>query len=488
MTGPGSSPTPVTDTALPPLRWRAVLGTIAAAAVTVLDLALTSTALGSIQEGVGASLDKGALVISASATAELVTLALSAYLTRVFRPRTYLILLVSLFAAGSLLTANAWSLESLLVARVIQGAASGAIMPFAYYAIVVMLPRREHPKAISVFSLTVTAAYVLGPILSITLAGWLTWRALYYVAVPAGLIALAIALPGLRQMPKADATLGRRVSLISIAAAVVGLFFTQYTLDTGGERGWFGSPLVWLTAAVAVGMLSLFVVNELRTRQPLVDLRLLAQSPFLLSCLFNVVAGAAVYSSYFLIPYALTTLGYSVGEIGTVSLYGALVQLVIALFLPVVLRSIDVYLVSLVGAGVFAVSALVPLLAGPAPGQVEVVGSLMARSVGAGLLLASLGLMVTRTLSSEQAPSGSLLFNMSRSLGGSLGTAACAAFLVLRETHHDVASGAALGDRTGRTSALHDMFAVALVILVLLAVAFLVGYGVRRLGVGSRVR
>lgn len=463
---------------------RAVLGCILAAAVTVLDLALTSTALGSMLQSVGAPLDEGALVISASASAELVTLALSAYATRIVPPRRYLTLLVLLFAAGSLLTAGAWSLESLLMARVLQGAASGAIMPFAYYAIVVMLPRREHPAAISVFSTAVTATYVLGPLLSITLAEWLTWRALYWVALPAGLVALALALPGLRDVPEADRERGRRVSAVSIGGVVVGLFLLQYTLDTGGERGWFGSIWVWLTAVAAVASLGLFVRNELRTRSPLVDLRLLRPSAFSLSCGYNVVAGAAVYSSYFLIPFTLTGLGFSVAEIGAVSVYGAAVQLVVSLFLPVLLRRVDAHLVSLLGAVVLAAGALVPLCAGPDPGRAEIIGALVARSVGAGLLLASLGLMVTRTLAPEQAPSGSLLFNMARSLGGAVGTSLCVAFLLLREAVHVDAPG----DRSARAMALQDVFAVAVVALALLALVFLVAYVRQERGARVRAR
>jgi len=180
----------------PSLRWRAVLGAVIAAAMTVMDLIMTSTALGSIQETLHASLAKGALVISVYATAELVTLSLSAYLTRLFRPETYLVLLVCCFVGGSLLSANAWSFESLLVARVVQGAASGAIMPFAYYLVVVLMRGREQPKAIAVFSLTVASTGVLGPVLCITLVGWFGWRALYYVSVPEGLLVVALAWPG----------------------------------------------------------------------------------------------------------------------------------------------------------------------------------------------------------------------------------------------------------------------------------------------------
>lgn len=453
-----------------------MLGCIIAAAMTVLDLSMTSTALGGIQETLNEPLAKGALVISAYATAELVTLSLSAFLTRLFKPRTYLVALVCVFVVGSLLSANAWSFESLLVARVVQGAASGAIMPLAYYAIVVLLPGEEHPKAISTFSIMVTGSYVLAPILCITLAEWLSWRALYCVSVPLGVFALWLALPGLNRMRMDPSPLGRKVNVVSVAAAVAGLFCAQYVLDAGQGLGWFSSAIVTLTVAGALVSFVLFVVTELRTRHPLVDLRLLKQRPFMLSCVFNVVAGTAVYSAFILIPFYLTTQGFSVGEIGTVSLYGGTVQLVIALGLPILLRRVDTYLVSFTGAVVFALAALLPFLAGSSPPYAVIVLALMARSVGAGLLLAALGLMATRALSARQASSGSLLFNMARSLGGSIGAACCAAFLVIREVHHvSVGAGTA-----SRTMALHDVFKVALAILLILAVAFVIGYVLRR--------
>ncbi|MDQ0993866.1 MFS transporter [Streptomyces sp. V3I7] len=459
-------------------RWRGVLGCIVAAAMTVLDLSMTSTALGGIQETLHASLAKGALVISAYATAELITLSLSAFLTRVFSPRTYLTLLVCVFVGGALLAASAWNFESLLLARVIQGSASGAIMPFAYYSIVVLLPGKEHPKAISTFSIMVTGSYVLAPILCITLAEWASWRALYCVAAPLGVFALWLALPGLREMRQDESPLGRRANLVSIGAAVVGLFCAQYALDSGQSRGWFASGVVTLMVVTAVVAAAGFVFTELRSRNPLVDLRLLRLRPFLASCVFNVVAGVAVYSAFVLIPFYLTSLGFSVGEIGTVSLYGGTVQLVIATGLPLLLRRVDAYLVSTIGAAVFALAALLPLLAGSEPPYAVIVLALMARSVGSGLLLAALGLIATRALRSAQASSGSLLFNMARSLGGSIGAACCAAFLAIREAYHVRAGD--VSAKAGRALALHDVFAVAFGILVLLAAAVLIGYAVRR--------
>ncbi|MFH8790246.1 MFS transporter [Streptomyces roseoverticillatus] len=464
-----------------PLAWRAVLGCIIAAAMTVLDLAMTSTVLGSIQETMGEPLAKGALVISAYATAELITLSLSAFLTRVFPARTYLVLLVCLFVAGALLSACAWSFESLLVARVVQGAASGAIMPFAYYAIVVLLPGDKHPKAISTFSILVTGSYVLAPVLCITLGEWISWRALYCVAAPVGALGLWLALPGLRHMRTDAAPLGRKVNVVGAGAAVAGLGCTQYALDTGQERGWFSSAVVTLAVGAAIVAAVLFVVTELRSRHPLVDLRLLRLRPFLAGCVFNVVGGVAVYSSYVLIPVYLTTLGFSAADIATVSLYGGTVQLAIALGLPLLLRRIDTYLVSCTGALMFATAALLPFLAGSSPPYVVIVIALMCRSVGSGLLLAALGLMATRALSAHQAASGSLLFNMARSLGGSVGAAGCAAFLTIREAYHAAATGSDRADDAGRSLALHDVFAVAFAILLLLALSLAAGYALRRI-------
>ncbi|MEV4505208.1 MFS transporter [Streptomyces klenkii] len=477
--GQGAGPAPVS-----PLAWRAVLGCIIAAAMTVLDLAMTSTVLGSIQESMDEPLAKGALVISAYATAELITLSLSAFLTRVFPARTYLVLLVCLFVGGALLSACAWSFESLLVARVVQGAASGAIMPFAYYAIVVLLPGDKHPKAISTFSILVTGSYVLAPVLCITLGEWAGWRALYCVAAPVGALGLWLALPGLRQMRTEASPLGRRVNAVGAGAAVVGLGCTQYALDTGQERGWFSSAVVTLTVGAAIVAAVLFVVTELRSRHPLVDLRLLRLRPFLAGCVFNVVGGVAVYSSYVLIPVYLTTLGFSAADIATVSLYGGTVQLAIALGLPLFLRRIDTYLVSCTGALLFATAALLPFLAGSSPPYVLIVIALMCRSVGSGLLLAALGLMATRALSASRAASGSLLFNMARSLGGSVGAAGCAAFLTIRQAYHAHAAGLPAADGAGRSVrslALHDVFAVAFAILLLLALSLVAGYALRRL-------
>lgn len=112
-----------------------------------------------------------------------------------------------------------------------------------------------------------------------------------------------------------------------------------------------------------------------------------------------------------------------------------------------------------------------------------IVLALMARSVGAGLLLAALGLMATRALGARQASSGSLLFNMARSLGGSVGAALCAAFLAIRQAHHTDATRTAA---EARMPALHDVLGVAFVILLLLALTLLAGHLLRRPGARGR--
>ena len=370
-----------------------------------------------------------------------------------------------------MISANAWNLPSLLVGRVIQGAASGAIMPFAYYLIVALMRKDEQPRAIAAFSFIVTASGVLGPVLSITIAQWISWRALFYAAVPIAVVALGLALPGLSRMPASTSPLGRRVSLLSVGAVVLSLFFMQVTFDGGGSRGWYGSPTIWLTTVVALAALAVFVGNELRSRHPLVDLRLLRKRPLLVSCALNVLAGAATYGAFFLIPFYLTAHGYSVGRIGEVTLYGGLVQLVLALKLPGVLRRFDPHVVAGAGAALFAGSGLLPLLAGTAPAAAAIIAAQMLRAVGAGVLLASLGLMMTRALLPAEASSGSLLFNLARSLGGSLGTALCSAFIVWRESHF-VAAG--LARQTARFDALHDTLLVAVSSLALLSVGLIV--------------
>ncbi len=464
------------------LRWRAVLGVIIAAAMTVMDLIMTSTALGDIQHDLGFSLPQTALVISASATTELVTLALSAYLTRIFPPRTYLLGLCATFVLGAMISANAWNMSILLVGRVVQGAASGAIMPFAYYLVVALMRKDEQPRAIAAFSFTVTASGVLGPILSITIAQWISWRALFYASVPVAVVALALALPGLGRMPVPKSLLGRRVSVLSVGAVALGLFFLQFTFDGGDSRGWYTSPTIWASTAIALVALGVFVGNELRGRHPLVDLRLLRNRPLLVSCVLNVLAGAATYGAYFLIPFYLTAHGYSVGRIGAVTLYGGLVQLVVALRLPSVLRRVNPMIVAGGGAALFAGSGLLPLLAGNSPAAALIIAAQMLRAVGAGVLLASLGLMMTRALTPADASSGSLLFNLARSLGGSVGTALCSAFIVWRESHF-VATG--VTRTVARFDALHDTLLVAVTALALLSAGLIVAQLRQRRARGS---
>jgi len=222
----------------------------------------------------------------------------------------------------------------------------------------------------------------------------------------------------------------------------IGLGALQTVLEEGNRHDWFGSNMITALSIVAGVALALFAVIELRSKRPLINLRLFAGRNFGLGNLAFFLLGGLLYGTIFIIPLYLTELqGYNATQIGVVVAWTGLPQLLIIPFIPRLLKTIDARALVALGFALFAVSCfmdtgLTPDVAGP-----ELLVPNIIRAVGQALILTPLLTVANSSIAAENASTASALVNMLRNLGGAIAIAGLQTFLTKREQFHSSVIG-----------------------------------------------
>jgi DHA2 family multidrug resistance protein len=238
---------------------------------------------------------------------------------------------IGFFTLSSLLCGIAPSLAFLLLFRILQGLGGGGLQPMAQAILADTFPPQQRGLAFALYGITAVVAPAVGPVLG----GWITynysWRWIFFINLPVGLLALFLVLRLIEDPPYLKATrhAGVRIDYIGVALLILGVGALQIMLDRGQQDDWFGSPFILTLAIMAgVGLISL-VVWEWFAAHPIIDVRLFTNFNFLGASVMMFFVGVAIFSSLVMIPQFLqTVLGYTAELAGLVLSIGAIVLLV----------------------------------------------------------------------------------------------------------------------------------------------------------------
>lgn len=434
----------VVEEKIPLKNWVAVLGAALGAFMAVLDIQIVNSSLQDIQGAIGATLDEGTWVATSYLVAEIITIPLTAYLSRVFSTRWYVVTNALLFVIFSMCCAFAWDLNSMIIFRALQGFTGGTLIPMSLTIILTSLPQSKRTIGMAIFAITATFAPSIGP----AIGGWLTdtfnWRFIFYLNLVPGLMLIGLMLYSL---PKEKLNLGllKQGDWLGILTMAVGLGCLEVVLEEGNRKDWFGSPLIVNLAIIAALSLTILIWHELRTKYPLLHLRLLANRNFGLGSVANVALGVGLYGSIYLLPTYLAQIQlYSPLQIGEVLVWLGLPQLLIIPFVPKLMQKFDSCVLLGIGLVVFAFSSYMSSsmthdTAGP-----QFIISNLVRAMGQPLIMVPLSTLTTGDIKAEDAAPASSLFNMMRNLGGSVGVAMVSTFVTQREQLHSNRIGEAI--------------------------------------------
>ena len=299
----------------------------------VLDTTVVNVSLEHIAGNLSATTDEATWVLTSYLVANAIILPMTGWLANHFGRKRILLLSVTGFTLASMACGVAPSLGSLIVFRVIQGACGGGLQPLSQAIMLEAFPPEKRGRAMAFWALGIVVAPMLGPVLG----GWITdsysWRWLFYINIPVGLAALAMCFLFIFDPPYIRRASGR-IDYWGIGLLAVGMGALQIFLDKGQEEDWFSSRFIQVLAVTAAVGLLLFIVNELRSPHPVVNLRVLKIRTYTTGVFLMTVLGFVLYGSTVLIPIWLQTLmDYSALQAGLAMLPRGLGSF---LFMPIV--------------------------------------------------------------------------------------------------------------------------------------------------------
>ncbi|MFT3768902.1 MAG: DHA2 family efflux MFS transporter permease subunit [Minicystis sp.] len=353
--------------------------------------------------------------------ANVVIIPMTGWLQRRFGYKRYFTASILLFTLASVLCGLAWSLPSLVAFRVLQGIGGGAIIPTAQSILFARYPREEHSMAGGLFGL----GAVTGPLLGPAVGGWLidvsNWHWIFLINLPVGILAAALAWrfieePGYQRPDE-------RIDAFGIGLLAVGMPALQYVLEEGNREGW-DSTHVRVIGAIAIIALVTFIVHELETESPVVDLRVFTNRSYTAGTGINFLLGIALFAgSYLFSLYCGAVMHYTALDIGKIFLVAGVVQIVMMPLLGKFSGGLDGR--PLVAFGI-ATACLSLWMNGHLTSQAgfwDLARPQMVRSFAMGFIFIPLSVIALSDLSPAQRGNATGLFNLTRELGGSIGTA-----------------------------------------------------------------
>ncbi|MDR3771823.1 MAG: DHA2 family efflux MFS transporter permease subunit, partial [Terracidiphilus sp.] len=299
--------------------WVIAITVTLATFMEALDSSIANVAMPHIGGSLSATRDESTWVLTSYLVANAVVLPISGWIAnRIGRKRFYMTC-VTLFTLASLLCGMAPTLGVLVVCRVLQGAAGGGLQPSEQSILADTFSPAKRSMAFAVYGMAVVLAPVLGP----TVGGWIvdnySWRWIFFINIPVGVLSLYLTNRVVEDPPYLAAIRKRRegVDYWGLGLLVLSIGALQFLLDKGQEDDWFSSRTITVCTVVAAVGLAIFVWRQLHVEHPILDLRLFAQRNVGTTMFVMFMVGVSLYSSTVLIPQFLQEImGYSAEQAG----------------------------------------------------------------------------------------------------------------------------------------------------------------------------
>jgi len=309
--------------------WLIAATVISATFMEVLDTSVANVSLPHIAGSLSAGVDESTWVLTSYLVSNAIVLPLTGWFSTLFGRKRFFLACVVIFTLSSFLCGMAPSLGALVFFRVIQGAGGGGMQPISQAILVDSFPRGKQGMAMAIYGMGVVVAPTLGP----TLGGWITdnysWRWIFLLNVPVGIISvlmISLLISDPAHLVRKTFKQGLRIDFLGLGLLSVGLGFLQVILDKGERDDWFGSTYITWATVVCVAALIALVIRELTAQDPVVDVHLFKDRNFAISTFMMYTLGVVLYGTTLLVPIWLQTLmGYTAMESGMVLLPGGLV-------------------------------------------------------------------------------------------------------------------------------------------------------------------
>jgi len=406
----------------------------------VLDTSIANVALPHISGNLSAGADESTWVLTSYLVSNAIVLPLSGWLSSLIGRKRFYMSCVALFTVSSFLCGLAPSLGVLVLFRIIQGIGGGGLQPSEQAILNDTFPLEKRGMAFAVYGLAVVVAPTIGP----WLGGWITdnfsWRWIFYINVPVGIISLlltSVLVSDPPYMKRASVKRGFRIDYIGIGLISLGLGSMQIILDKGQRDDWLSSNfIVCFFVLMIIGIVA-GIFWELREKEPVVDLRMLKDRNFALSTLAMFFLGFVLYSSTVLIPQLLQELlGYTAQLAGMALSPGGAVIMCMMPVVGFLVSKVDTRI--LITFGCIVSSTALFVMAGWNLGldYRHAVLARMLQSFGLAFLFIPINVSAFAYVPREKTNMGTGIINLARNIGASVGIATVTTLLQRRTQVH----------------------------------------------------
>lgn len=297
--------------------------------IEILDTTVNNVALRHIQGDMSAGIDESTWVITSYLVSNAIVIPMAGWLSRLFGRKNYLIFSISLFTFSSLLCGVAWSLTSLIFFRIFQGIGGGGLQPLSQSILLEIFPKEKYGTAMAIYGMGIIMAPILGPIMGGWIADNLSWRWIYYINLPVGMLSILLTYITIEDPPYLKRE-RLKIDYPGIIFLALGIGCLQIVLDKGQREDWFESSFIVILSIISLISLCLMLWWELKKAEhPVINLKLFKDRNFLFGNFVMFFTFINLFGSIILLPiYVQNLMGYTAFLAGLVLGPAGIIQLV----------------------------------------------------------------------------------------------------------------------------------------------------------------
>ncbi|SPF44307.1 Drug resistance transporter, EmrB/QacA subfamily [Syntrophobacter sp. SbD1] len=420
--------------------WLIAVAVMLSTFMEVLDTSVANVALPHIAGNLSSTTDEATWVLTSYLVSNAIVLPMTGWLGIRFGRKRFLITCITAFSLASALCGTAPTLGVLIVARILQGAAGGALQPISQAILMESFPPAKRGVAMAIFAMGVVVAPIIGP----TLGGWITddysWRWIFYINLPIGILAIYMCQLFIEDPPyliSARQSTTARIDYLGFSFMAIWLATLQVILDKGQQDDWFSAQWIRWAAAISFTSMVSFIFWELRQKQPIVNLRVLKNRNFALGTALITIVGVLLYSTITLQPLFLQSLmGYTALYSGLALSPRGIGAIIAVFFVGRVIGKLDSRILITCG---FTTLAWVCYQLSGLNLQISISNIVIPNIVmglAMGLIFVPLTTLTMGGLPNEQMGNAAGIFNLMRNLGGSIGISTVTTLLARNAQEH----------------------------------------------------